>query len=69
MNFKEARNELKKGKRIRRKSWGNKDFSLPISIEEKDEGIPYLTFEDIDGIDWEIYKKKKYCKSCKQEIK
>ena len=68
MNFKEARKLLEKGKRIKRESWRNKDFSLPISLEEQEEGYPYLTIEDIDADDWIIYKKKIYCKECGREL-
>ena len=68
MRFEEARKILEKGKRIRREGWNNKDFSLPISLEEQEEGVPYLTIEDIDANDWIIYKKKKYCKECGREL-
>jgi len=68
MNFKEARKMLEEGKKIRRISWENKDFSLPISREEVEESVPYLTIEDIDAEDWIVYGKRKFCKCCKQEI-
>lgn len=68
MKFEEARKLLENGKRIRRKNWNNKDFSLPITKQEQDEGVPYLTIEDIDANDWIIYKKKIYCKSCGREL-
>ncbi len=68
MNFEEARKQIRKGKRVRRKSWYHKDFSLPISKEQEEEGVPYLTLEDIDADDWEVYKKVKFCSKCKQEV-
>jgi len=68
MNFKEARDKIKEGKKVRRKSWYYQDYSLPVSKEEQHEKIPFLTFEDIDADDWEVFKKVKFCKQCKQEI-
>ncbi len=68
MKFKEARKMLEDGKKVRRKSWSNKDFSLPISLADQEEGIPYLSIEDIDANDWEVVGKRKFCKQCKQEI-
>jgi len=65
MNFEEARKLIEKGKKVKRKSWKNKEFYLPV---DDDEGHPYLDFEDIDAEDWEIYKKKKYCKECGKEL-
>lgn len=67
MNFEEARNQIKKGKKVRRKSWIYKDFFLPVS-DDYGEHQPYLEFEDLDAKDWEIYKKKVYCKSCGREL-
>ena len=69
MKFEEARKKIKKGKKVRRDSWKNKDFFLPVKIEyEEDEYQPYLTFEDIDADDWVIYKKKIYCRTCGREL-
>lgn len=65
MNFQEAREMIKKGKKVRRKSWKNKDFFLPVN---NDYDAPYLDFEDIDAKDWIIYKKKNYCKECGREL-
>lgn len=66
MNFKKARELIEKGKKVRRKGWKNKAFFLPV---EDDHESPYLDFEDIDADDWEIYKKKVYCKTCGRELK
>ena len=68
MNFKDARKLLEKGKRIRREGWTNKDFSLPASEEELEEGIPYLTIDDFDAKDWIVYKKIKRCKLCRRPL-
>lgn len=67
MKFEEARELIKKGKKVRRKSWKFKDFFLPVK-DDYGEHQSYLEFEDIDADDWEIYKKKKYCKECKREL-
>lgn len=69
MDFNKAKRlMIEEGKKIRRKGWSNKDFSLPVSKEESEEKVPYLTIEDIDAKDWEVYGKRKFCKSCGQEI-
>lgn len=66
MDFKEARELIKKGKKIKRESWKNKDFFLPVGKDYDDQ--PYLDFNDIDANDWIVYKKKVYCKTCGGEL-
>jgi len=74
MNFQEAIKELKKGNKIRRKSWVNEEFYLvkrydgkilmgwakDIPVKETDFWIVNMGIvKDINATDWEIYKEKK----------
>lgn len=66
MKLQEARELIKKGKKVRRECWINKNFFLPVG--EDYDNQPYLDFDDIDANDWVIYKKKIICKTCGREL-
>ena len=65
-DFKQARDWINYGKKVRRKFWANKKFFLPVEKEYPENYEPYLTFEDIDALDWEIFGEPKESLSDKE---
>lgn len=75
MNFKQAIEEMKKGKKVRRKGWGDVWFTLdnggallrnvPGSYNKKATitGLEPLTLESVENVysnDWEVVEEKKW---------
>lgn len=63
MNFQEAVQAMKEGKKVRRNSWGNKDYHYGLNenmiVIYNGEKIEDNNAVIIDGDDWELYGKNK----------
>lgn len=59
LNFIQATKAMKKGERVRRKSWKNKDWFIHIKNGKllDSSGLRrYYNIDSIEAIDWEVYK-------------
>lgn len=64
MNFIEAVKLMKEGKKVRRKEWGNRSFSIRLEYgylrwDEHGKEETYLSQNDYLAVDWEVFEGKK----------